>query len=584
VPAGRDPAAKDAFPMIWSCCDGDPRRAAPPGATRGARLAVVVVVAAGCVGRPEPLPTGVVAVMEAEQTATFVRNFNPLLEVGASRWPTRRAMYEPLMIHNPLTGAYVPWLAERYEPSADRTRLRFVLRPGIRWSDGAPFSGRDVVFTFQLLRRFPALDARRLWDHVRAVELADPSTPDVIDVVLTQPHAPLLEEIAQQAIVPAHVWGKISDPVGFANESPVATGPFTEVNFFGVQAYEIGRNPYYWRPGQPAAQALRFRAYPANEPATLALLHDEVDWAGMFLPAIERIFEAPDPAHHRHWFPSLDATVLLYANTQRAPFDDVRARKALSMAIDRPRIVATAMHGYTHPADGTGLSDAYARYRDADAVAAGAAWMTYDEAAAGRLFDQAGLLRGSDGIRRTHAGQPIAVTLDVPAGFSDWIAAAEIMARAFRRVGLAVAVRASEYSAWFEKLESGSFQLAMAWSDLNATPYGFYRSLMATSTVKPIGEPSAENWHRFGLDAADRQLAAVEAARDDETERAAVVELERLFAAHAPALPLFPGPLWGEFNSARIVGFPSADDPYAPLSPNIDGPQPLLVLTRIAPR
>jgi peptide/nickel transport system substrate-binding protein len=75
------------------------------------------------------------------------------------------------------------------------------------------------------------------------------------------------------------------------------------------------------------------------------------------------------------------------------------------------------------------------------------------------------------------------VTLDVPAGFSDWIAAAQIMARAFRRIGIEITVRASEYSAWFEKLESGSFDLAMAWSDLNVTPYGFYRSLMATSTV-----------------------------------------------------------------------------------------------------
>jgi peptide/nickel transport system substrate-binding protein len=63
-----------------------------------------------------------------------------------------------------------------------------------------------------------------------------------------------------------------------------------------------------------------------------------------------------------------------------------------------------------------------------------------------------------------------------------------------------------------------------------------------------------------------------------------VVELERLFAEHAPALPLFPGPMWGEFNSGRIDGFPHEADPYAPLSPNIDGPQPLLVLTRIAPR
>jgi peptide/nickel transport system substrate-binding protein len=568
--------------MIGWCSDE-----APPG-VRAVTIGLVllaIVPGAGCVGRADPLPAGVVAVMEAEQTASFVRNFNPLLEVGTARWPTRRAMYEPMLIHNPVSGDYVPWLAERHEASPDRTRLRFGLRAGVKWSDGTAFSARDVVFTFDLLRRFAALDARRLWDHLRAVELIDDMT---VEVVLPRPQTPLFEEIAQQAIVPLHIWSKIADPVTFANESPVATGPFTEVVFFGVQAYEIGRNPHYWRTGQPAPRALRFRAYPGNEPAMLALLHDQVDWAGMFLPAIERVFEARNPAHHHHWFPPLDATVLLYANTRRPPWHDQRARKALSMAIDRQRIAAVAMHGYTHPADGTGLSDAYARYRDPAAVAEGASWVSHDEAGAERLFDEVGLRRGEkgDGVgtRRTADGRPLAVTLDVPAGFSDWIAAAQIMARAFRRVGLEVVVRASEYSAWFEKLESGSFDLAMAWSDLNATPYGFYRSLMATTTVKPLGESSAENWHRFGLPAADVQLAAIEAAGDAESEKAAVVELQRLFAQHAPALPLFPGPMWGEFNSARITGFPHHGDPYAPLSPNIDGPQPLLVLTRITPR
>jgi peptide/nickel transport system substrate-binding protein len=546
-----------------------------------APVCVLAYAAAACVGRAEPLPADVLAVMEAEQTTTFVRNFNPLLEAGTARWPTRRAMYEPMMIHNPLIGAYVPWLAESHTPSADGRRLRFALRRGVRWSDGAPFSATDVVFTFQLLRKHAPLDARQLWEHLEDVVAIDPAT---VEVILRRPKAPLFEEIAQQAIVPAHVWGGIADPVSFANEKPVATGPFTEVVFFGGQAYEIGRNPHYWQAGQPAARALRFRAYPGNESATLALLHDEVDWAGAFLPAVERIFTGKDPAHHHFWFPLLDATVFLYANTQRAPWTDVRARKALSMAIDRDRIAKIAMQGHTRPADATGLSDAYARYRDPAAVKAGADWVTHDEHAAGRLFDEAGIRRDSDGRRRGADGLPISIVLDVPAGFTDWIVAAQIMARSWRRVGFEVVVRTSEYSAWFERLETGRFDLAMAWSDLMTTPYGLYRSLMAQKTVKPIGETSAENWHRFGLPAADQLLARLETAADFSEERPLVVELEQLFVAHAPALPLFPGPLWGEFNSRRFAGFPHAGDPFAPLSPNIDGPQPLLVLTRIAPR
>jgi peptide/nickel transport system substrate-binding protein len=547
---------------------------------------VAAVVLVGCVARQERLPAGVIAVEETEQTAAFVRNFNPLLEAGAVRWPTRRAMYEPMLVHNPLTGQYVPWLATGYRFSPDHKQLRFEIRPGVLWSDGAAFSARDVAFTFELLRRFPALDARGLWEHLESVALDSDGDGDgdgeAVVVTLKKAHVPALEPIAQQAIVPEHRWRTVADPVSFANEKPVATGPFTEITFFHPQAYEVGRNPRHWQAGG-GLRGLRFRAYASNEQAILALLHDELDWAGSFIPAIRRVWKARDPEHHHFWFPLLDATVFLYANHTRPPLDDVRVRKAISLAIDRRQIVRIAMHGYTRPADATGLSDAYARYRDPAAVAAGD-WVTHDPARAARLLDEAGVRRGADGRRRGRNGQVLALTLEVQAGFSDWIAAAQIAARGLRAVGLEVSLRTYEESAWFEKLQTGDFDLSMAWSDLVTTPYGFYRSLMSTATVRPLGEAAAANWHRFGLPEADRLLADLEDTVDPQQERRLTAGLQRLFVEHAPAIPLFPGTLWGEFNTRRATGFPDQNTPYAPLAPYLDGPQTLLVLTRLRPR
>jgi peptide/nickel transport system substrate-binding protein len=541
--------------------------------------AAAAAAALACVPRSEKLPPGVIAVEETEQTASFVRNFNPLLEAGPVRWPTRRAMYEPMLVHNPLLGQYVPWLATGYRWSEDRTQLRFSLRPGVVWSDGAPFSADDVVFTFQLLRRHPALDGRGLWRHLQSVTAADAHT---VVVTLAKPHTPSLEEIAQQAIVPQHRWRDVADPVSFANPDPVATGPFTEVTFFQPQVYQVGRNPRYWQAGQPALQGLRFRAYAGNEQVLLALLHDELDWAGSFVPAIRRVYQARDPQHHHYWFPLLDATVFLYANTRRPPLDDVRVRKALSMAIDRARIAEIAMHGYTRPADATGLSDAYARYRDPAAVAAGD-WVRHDPARAEQLLDQAGLRRGPDGKRRRPDGRPLSLTLQVQAGYSDWIAAAQIATRGLRAVGLEVVFRTAEENAWFEKLQTGDFDLSMGWSDLVTTPYMFYRSLLATATVRPLGEAADSNWHRFGLPQADPLFAALEETIDPVEEKRLIGRLQWLFVEHAPAIPLFPGTLWGEFNTRRATGFPDANNPYAPLAP-YNAPQSLLVLTRLVPR
>ena len=60
-------------------------------------------------------------------------------------------------------------------------------------------------------------------------------------------------------------------------------------------------------------------------------------------------------------------------------------------------------------------------------------------------------------------------------------------------------------------------------------------------------------------------------------------ELQAVFAAELPAIPLFPGPAWGAANARLFTGFPSAADPWATLSPN-RSPESLLVLTALEPR
>jgi peptide/nickel transport system substrate-binding protein len=530
-----------------------------------------------CAPRREAPPAGVLRVAE-EQSTSFVRDFNPLNYAGDVRWPARHAMYEPLFIYNPQTSELVPWLATRYAWSDGGLRLLLAIRPGVRWSDGHPFGAADVVFTFELLRQHRELDAHGLWRHTRAIAARDDGT---VEVTLARRHVPVLEALADQPIVPAHVWSKIADPVAFANEDPVATGPFVAVSSFDSQSYQIERNPDYWQ-GAPAVQALRFRVYGGNEQTLLALMGDELDWAGELVPAVDRIYVGRDPAHHRYWFPLLDGTVFLYANTRRAPLDRVAVRKALSLAIDRKRLVEVAMHGYTRPADGTGLGDAWARWRDPEAVARGD-WVGLDPQRAGRLLDEAGFTRGADGRRRDREGTALVLPISVPAGYSDWVATAQIVSRGLRRMGVEAPVVTADFQAWFERLQQGDFVLLVGRSELSATPYGFYHALMSGESVRPLGEPAPENWHRFALPAADVLLARLEESTDPEEQRRSSSALQLLFAEHAPAIPLFSGPQWGEYNAARFTGFPDAGNPYAPLAPYLE-PQSLLVVTRIAPR
>jgi peptide/nickel transport system substrate-binding protein len=543
-------------------------------------VVIVAAVLAACGDHHAPRADGDNAPLSisVEQQSIWVRNFNPLLPPGRSRWPSRDGVYEPLEIYNPMTGQFTPWLATGHAWSDDLLHLTITLRPGVRWSDGAPFSADDVVTTFDILHEHPALDLAYVWGFVEDVRALDELT---VEIAFARPFVPGLADIVHQPIVPEHIWRRIAEPTTFANPSPVATGPFTEVLAFRDQVYELGRNPYYWQSGKPKVRTIRFLAYPSNDQANLALVEGDVDWAGNFVPAVDRTFVARDREHHEAWSPLVGNMVLLYANTARPPLGDTRVRKALSMAIDRTRLVDVAMYGMTRPADATGLTDAYRAWHD-DA-AGRAPWMTLDRAAAQRLLDEAGCRRGTDGIRRDPQGRALSFDIEVVSGWSDWVRAAQLIARDLQAIGVDAHLRVYDYSAWMSRLQEGTFGLSVGYSLDGPTPFRFYQWMMSSKTVQPVGKLAPGNWHRFGDAEADRLLAAFERAPSNDEQRALGVELQRRFAEVAPAIPLFANPLWGEISTERFVGFPNAANPFARLSPHAE-PDALFVLTSVEPR
>ena len=529
-------------------------------------MVLVIVQTPGCVSRSEGTPPDVLVVSQ-EQQPSWVRNFNPLLPNGA-RWPTKAGIYEPMAIFNGVSGEWVPWLASAWTWRADNLVLWVTPRRGVTWSDGAPFSGRDIVFTFNVIKREPALDTGGLWKLLRAVEVQDDGR---VMLTFLKPYVPGFGDIMTLPIVPKHIWSAIDKPLLFTNPNPVGTGPFTEVNFFRDQVFELGRNPNYWQPGKPHLSAIRLPALPTNDQANMALIAGEVDWAANFVPAVERTFVRRDPEHFGYWFPLHGSTVFLYLNTARPPFDRVEVRKALSRAIDREQVVNVASYGYTEPSDVTGMSGSFDAWRDPEVVKRHD-WTTFDP-------DQA-----RDALATWVATEaPIELEIIVVSGWSDWVRAAQVVASQLQAIGVDAAVKTYDFNAWFERLQRGDFQGAISWSLEGATPFQFYRWLMDPRQVKPTGEVSGGNWHRFGDPEAQSLLESFEATSDQTTQRQLAKSLQRVFAERAPAIPLFPNPSWGLYNTRRIVGFPTKENPYAHLSPN-HSPEYLLVLNELKPR
>ncbi len=174
--------------------------------------------------------------------------FNPFSV--EQRWPTLRAMFEPLMIWNPRADAddvhprcdephatYVPWLASGCpEILADGTSMTIDLRDGVRWSDGvANLTPADVQFTFGLLQRHGnELDTAGVWDRLDSVEAtAGKDSEHAVKFQFKEPCHLCLHDIVSQPIVPKHLWEHIEangkDALTRCDTPTVATGPYVEV-------------------------------------------------------------------------------------------------------------------------------------------------------------------------------------------------------------------------------------------------------------------------------------------------------------------------------------------------------------------
>ena len=518
----------------------------------------------------DPLDGSQLLTIPREDMGTFDRNFNPFANPDFPM--TQQAIYESMLVYNPADGSTTPWLATEWEVAPDSTGITYHLRDGVKWSDGEPFVADDVVLSFDLQR-----EVRGGFDYIESVTAVDPLT---VQFDFNQPFSPALLDIGQQVIAPAHVWSDVDDPTKFANEEPVGTGPYTEVTNFQAQSFDLGKNPNYWQPEKQQIEGIRMLAFSGNDGANLAAANGDVDWAPQFIPNIDEAYVAKDPDNRFFWFPPTGSMINWQFNTTKAPFDDVNVRKALSMAVDRKQVTEIGMQGYTFPADCTGLTCSYDTWRD-EAVVDSCTWTERDLEGAGELLDAAGITLGADGKRVLPDGSPFAFDFSVGSTSSDWVSVGNVIAQNLAELGVTVTVAAKDWGDVVAGYENGTFDSGIVWSANAPTPYQFYRGVMSTETVKPVGEQTFDNYHRFGSAEADALLAQFAAASDEAAQHDIMNQLQALFADVAPVAPLFPGPEWGAASTARFTGWPTEDDPYATLSTR--SRTTVLVLTSLEP-
>ena len=269
------------------------------------------------------------------------RAFNPFRDDTDTRWPATAGVYEPLLVYSRATRSYLPWLATGYQWGASNLTLRFAIRPGVVWSDGQPFSGRRRGLHLRpdaaLLRPRPrgGVGIPRRRQERRRVERR----------VHLQAR---LHARASRHRHPAHRRRAQVEGRGPARglRRPEPGGHRALHGGASLRAHRLRAGPESEVLAEGQARRYRpcgCRSITRNEEILRALEAGELDWASLFVDDIEKRWVAKDPARHLYWYPDFGQTVLLELNTRRTPFDDASVRKAMSMALDRPRIMREAL-------------------------------------------------------------------------------------------------------------------------------------------------------------------------------------------------------------------------------------------------
>jgi peptide/nickel transport system substrate-binding protein len=529
----------------------------PPLRSAAACAAIVTALTAGLCACGSSAQSGssagsTLTIQGDNGSPTLVENFNPL--VASSELHGTYLIYTPLEIPSPVDGSYTPFLATGFTFTSPTT-LVYSIRKGVKWSDGKPFTPADVVFTFNMLKKYPALDGNGVWSQISGIS----ASGNNVTITFKAPNVPFAATIAQTPIVPEHTWSKISDPAKFTNTHPVGTGPFVLSSFAPTQ-YTLVKNPDYWAASSIAPSKVVFPAQSTSQATNqLAVSSGQFDWAYTFLPDVQKTYVDRDPAHYKYWFPP-GGTIALYLNLTKAPNDNTSFREGISQALNRTAIAQKAVNGYMSQASLSGLIlPNLQKWLDPSLPNQGL--VTQDTSAAMADFAKAGYTeRGGKLVNSS--GAQASLTIVLPNSFTDWVAAATEVKNELTAVGISVTLDLPQYAQYSQEIQAGTFDGAIGGFGGTGSPYTDFNNALNSSFAAPVNTPTANNFERFKSATVDQALATLAAATSPTAQQQATSALEQAMYSTVPIVLLYYGGSWGLFSTKHFTGWPSAGDPY----------------------
>jgi len=474
--------------------------------------------------------------------------------------------YETLFMYDPLKDVYTPWLAESGTWDSAKTTYTIKVRQNVKWSDGSALTADDVAFTI-LLAKNPVVGSN-LWQYVTDATATDAST------VVVKFTNPAYQEWAQwlynTPIVPKAVFEAKNnvDLFKFTNENGVGTGPYLYKTHADDRMVWV-KNDNWW-----AKTALNLDVKPkyivdivnsSNNVALGQLIQGGLDLSNNFLPGIASIIAGGYGV--TTYFPTVPYmlagnTAVLVPNTLKKPLDDPAFRKALATAINVDDIVTKVYGNIVTKSDPTGLLPMFSKY--VDTAQRDSLGFSFSTAKAKSMLAAAGYKVGSDGFVTNKDGSPLKLTLEVPDGWSDWMAAENSIAASAKLAGINIDPQhpdVNTVTADRNRVDAATapkFDLIINNDvQIGNTPWTWYDYVFRQPL--PYGAAENRNYEGYKNDAAWALVQKLDKTPVEDTAgmKTLTSQLQTIQLTDMPVIPLWYNGMWSQVNNSVWTNWPS---------------------------
>ncbi|PYM62514.1 MAG: ABC transporter substrate-binding protein [Candidatus Rokuibacteriota bacterium] len=398
-------------------------------------------------------------------------------------------------------GKLVPWLAERWQASTDALTWTFVLRKGVRFHNGRPFTAEDVKFVLDRAQNPETKHPHaKNYEDIASVQVRDEQT---VVITLKKVNAMFLYNLARQGSV---VYPR--EAVEQQKSQPVGTGPFVLARWERGDRIVLKRNPDYWAKGLPRLEQVTFRFIPDPNTALAALRAGDIDVLGFGLgpESVDAVRQEPNL---KVIVGETTSDVILALNNSRKPYADPRVRRALTQAINKDEVVKGAMFGLGRVL-GTNIDPLNPYFVDMSKA------VPYDPARAKALLAEAGYPSGFDAVLKVAPQYPYTVRTG------------EVIAQQLAKVGVRVRLEQVEWGQWLDRVYKQA--------DYDMTIIGHAEAWDAENYANP------KYYFRYDSPRFQEVYRQSESTVDDRKRRELYAELQKIMVEEAPVVWLYVYP------------------------------------------